>query len=48
MLGVQIRDRIVDNHISIPVEELYDGSGFSYGSRGDGWESIDPSPFSDL
>ncbi|MEK4877605.1 MULTISPECIES: carboxypeptidase-like regulatory domain-containing protein [Paenibacillus] len=42
VLGVQIRDRIVDNHISIPVEELYDGGGFSYGSRGDGWESIDP------
>ncbi|OMD76113.1 MULTISPECIES: carboxypeptidase-like regulatory domain-containing protein [Paenibacillus] len=42
VLGVQIRDRIVDNHISIPVEELYDGGGFSYGSSGDGWESIDP------
>ncbi|MEK3771214.1 carboxypeptidase-like regulatory domain-containing protein [Paenibacillus sp. FSL R5-0887] len=42
VLGVQIRDRIVDNHISIPLEELYDGGGFSYGSSGDGWESIDP------
>lgn len=41
-MSVQIRDRIVDNHISIPVEELYDGGGFSFGSSGDGWESIDP------
>lgn len=38
----QIRDHIVDNQVSIPVDELYYSSGFSFGSDGDDWEKIEP------
>lgn len=38
----QIRDHITDNQVSIPVAELYYSSGFSFGSDGDDWETIDP------
>jgi tetratricopeptide (TPR) repeat protein len=41
----QIRDHITDNQVSIPVDELYYNSGFSYGSGGEGFESIDPLSF---
>lgn len=41
----QIRDHIKDNQISIPVDEFYFNSGFSYGSGGDGFASIDPLSF---
>ena len=41
----QIRDYITDNQVSIPVDELYYNSGFSYGSGGEGFESIDPLSF---
>lgn len=45
MMSGQIRDLITDNHVSIPVDELYANSGFSYGSGGEGFESIDPLSF---
>ncbi|MEK5252904.1 carboxypeptidase-like regulatory domain-containing protein [Paenibacillus sp. FSL F4-0125] len=41
----QIRDYITDNQVSIPLDELYYNSGFSYGSGGEGFESIDPLSF---
>ncbi|WP_340007157.1 hypothetical protein MHH52_05560 [Paenibacillus sp. FSL K6-0276] len=41
----QIRDHITDNQVSIPVDELYYNSGFSYSSGGEGWESIEPLSF---
>ncbi|CAH1054593.1 carboxypeptidase-like regulatory domain-containing protein [Paenibacillus pseudetheri] len=41
-VSAQIRDHIIGNHVSIPVEELYSSGGFSFGSSGEGWESIDP------
>lgn len=37
-----IRDRITDNKISIPVDELYYNSGFSFSSNGEDWETIEP------
>ena len=38
----QIRDLITDTQISVPVDELYYNSGFSFSSSGDGLETIDP------
>ncbi|WP_019913045.1 carboxypeptidase-like regulatory domain-containing protein [Paenibacillus sp. HW567] len=38
-----IREHVPGNEVSIPTEELYDSGGFSYGSSGEDWQSIDPS-----
>lgn len=38
-----VRQHITDNRVSVPVEELYNSGGFSTGSSGDGWQSIEAS-----